>query len=73
MRMDFALEWIIQTPVFGQLRDMSGHQFHASELEMHEQADILKANVNVLQITYYRRENGIMLAIGDWSREEVIL
>ena len=41
--MDFALEWIIQTPVFGQLRDMSGHQFHASELEMHEQADILKA------------------------------
>ena len=42
---DFALEWIIKTPVFGQLRDMSGHQFHASELEMHEQAEILKANV----------------------------
>ena len=67
---NFALEWIIQTPVFGQLRDIPGHDFFVSDDEMRQIAEKLKASPNVQQITYYWRENGIMKAIGTWDRLE---
>ncbi|SRR6266498_1959626 len=66
--MNFALEWTVLAAVFGQLRELPGHQFYVEESEMRETAEVLKANSNVQQITYYQRQNGIMQALGSWER-----
>ncbi len=66
--MNFALEWTVLAAVFGQLRELPGHQFYVEESEMREAAEVLKAEPDIRQVIYYQRQNGIMQAIGSWER-----